>query len=106
MVDRKKVIKGLRHCTALAGLHECQPKVGPDCPYEDKADCKLALMRDALALLKEQEPVVPYVDGEGNYCCKACDTVVGWKELTDAGLTPYVYKFCPECGKAVLWEGR
>ena len=56
MPDREKVIKGLRHCTAWAGLHECQPKFGPDCPYEDEADCKLALMRDALlVLLKEQE---------------------------------------------------
>lgn len=57
MYDREKVIKGLRHCTAWDGLHECQPKFETDCPYEDEADCMLALMRDALfALLKEQEP--------------------------------------------------
>jgi hypothetical protein len=54
-IDKEKVIEGLRHCTAWAGLHECQPRIGPDCPYEDDADCKLALMRDALDLLKEQE---------------------------------------------------
>lgn len=52
-ISMEKVIEGLRHCTAWAGLHECQPKVGPDCPYEDEADCKLALMRDALAKLNE-----------------------------------------------------
>lgn len=55
MPDRKKVLKGLQHCTAWAGLHECQPKVGDDCPYVDEADCKLTIMRDALELLKEQE---------------------------------------------------
>lgn len=55
MPDREKVINGLIHCTAWSGLHECQPKVGDDCPYEDEADCQLSLMRDALALLKEQE---------------------------------------------------
>ncbi len=57
-IDGEKVIKGLRHCTAWAGLHECQPKFRPDCPYDDEADCKLALMRDALALLKEQDEEV------------------------------------------------
>lgn len=54
MIDIEKTIKGLTHCTAWGGLHECQPKVGDDCPYEDEADCKLTLMCDALALLKEQ----------------------------------------------------
>ena len=62
MVDREKVIKGLMHCTAWSGLHECQPKVGDDCPYEDDADCQLSLMRDALVLLKEQEARVLTTD--------------------------------------------
>ena len=55
MSDKDKVIKGLTHCTAWNGLHECQPTVGDDCPYEDEADCKLSIMYDALILLKEQE---------------------------------------------------
>jgi len=55
-MDREKVIKGLEACTAWDGLHQCQPKFyGYDCPYDDEADCKLALMKDALALLKKQE---------------------------------------------------
>lgn len=80
-----------------------------ECPYEEQCvsidqEYEEPMMRDVLELLKEQEAVEPYVDGEGNYCCKVCDTVVGWEELTDAGLTPCVYKFCPECGRAVKWE--
>ena len=55
MTDKDKVIKGLIHCTAWAGLHECQPKVGDDCPYEDESDCKLTIMEDALAVIKEQK---------------------------------------------------
>ena len=55
MPDLEKVIEGLRHCTSWAGLHECQPKFGPDCPYDDEADCKLALMRDALAMLNTRK---------------------------------------------------
>ena len=55
MSNREKVIKGLTHCTAWAGLHECQPKVGDDCPYVDESDCKLTIMEDALAVIKEQK---------------------------------------------------
>lgn len=55
MPDMEKAIKGLTHCTAWAGLHECQPKVGDDCPYVDESDCKLSIMYDALILLKEQK---------------------------------------------------
>ena len=59
MTDIEKTIKGLTHCIAWNGLHECQPKVGDDCPYEDEADCKLSLMRDVLTLLKKQQPKTP-----------------------------------------------
>lgn len=55
MVDYKKVTSGLEHCTTWAGLRQCQPKFyGYDCPYDDEADCGLALMQDALSMLKEQ----------------------------------------------------
>ena len=53
--DRATVISGLEHCTGTAwsGLSHCQPPVGPDCPYEDSADCRQALMMDAMELLKQ-----------------------------------------------------
>lgn len=66
--------------------------------------CMGQMIEDTIAVLKEREAVEPYVDGEGNYCCKVCDTVVGWEELAAAGLIPYVYKFCPMCGRAVKRE--
>lgn len=101
MPDRKKVIKGLEHCTAWAGLHECQPKFGPDCPYEDDADCKLALMRDALAALKEQETVKPKkIKGYNppmytlyEYKCEKCESPMMNKQ-----------PFCMGCGRAVKWN--
>lgn len=58
MTDIEKIINGLTHCTAWGGLHECQPKVGDDCPYEDEADCELSLMRDALVMLKKQQKLI------------------------------------------------
>ena len=51
---RKMVIRGLECCSAedkrAAFCHEY------DCPYRDYEECPMNLMRDALDLLKAQEP--------------------------------------------------
>lgn len=55
MPDREKVIKGLEWC--MNEKHDCYREKG--CPYENEGEdigCKYALHRDALALLKAQEP--------------------------------------------------
>ena len=57
MPDRKKVIKGLEYCITH---YNCRDNRKPDCPYLDlcepiKDATGNTLMRDALALLKEQE---------------------------------------------------
>ena len=57
MPDREKVIKGLEWC--MNEKHDCYREKG--CPYENEGEdigCKYALHRDALALLKAQEPHV------------------------------------------------
>jgi len=54
MNERKKVIRGLEACVCDSRLMQCA-----NCPYHtDKSRCVTTLMRDALALLKEQEPRV------------------------------------------------
>lgn len=61
MTEREKVIKGLEWC--MCEKHDCYIEKG--CPYENESDdvgCKYALHRDALALLKAQEPRVMGVD--------------------------------------------
>lgn len=51
MADREKVIRGLEACVYDQRLMQCE-----SCPYHtDKARCLTMLMRDAFALLKEQE---------------------------------------------------
>jgi len=51
MAEREKVIRGLEACVSNQYLMQCT-----SCPYHtDKARCVTTLMRDALALLKEQE---------------------------------------------------
>ena len=101
MDKREKVIKGLEWC--MNEKHDCYREKG--CPYENEGDdigCKYALHRDAIALLKAQEPRVH----------------ARWRELKDGteectnclGLCPHeenyngdvIFNFgceyCPWCG--------
>ena len=103
MPDREKVIKALEHCSEDG----CE-----GCPYEP--DCLMAdgfeLARDALELLKEQEPdqskyehhidhtdCVWYKPEEGNECPVTCSQYRdGWNDAMDyifkdgRGYRPYV----------------
>ena len=49
MADREKVIRGLEACARDVGIMHCR-----ECPYNGIL-CITPLLRDALALLKEQE---------------------------------------------------
>ena len=48
MLDREKVIKGLKTCY-------CPPAKCEDCPYYDIENCNDTLCLDALSLLKKQD---------------------------------------------------
>jgi len=73
MPDREKVIKGIEHCLSryIDGLCD-------DCPYMGELDksymipmkCEEIIMRDALALLKEQPEIVRCKD------CKYCSSEI------------------------------
>lgn len=98
---REKVIKGLEWC--MCKKHDCYREKG--CPYENECDdvgCKYALHRDALALLKAQEPkaVVGIADFDTITAiggCPACD-----KSIVNKSDDPT--KYCKYCGQAVKWE--
>lgn len=105
MTDREKVITGLELCT----------NISPDgclmlCPYKDEKDetysgfCEQVLKQDALALLKEQEPILlenqhkPYrISTNANSPwisrCPRCGRKVEGKQT----------RFCKYCGQAVKW---
>lgn len=54
MIDREKVIKGLEMCIADVGCHGCPYE--DECYSEDRCEqFSEPMMRDALALLKEQD---------------------------------------------------
>lgn len=69
-------------------------------------NCSDVLMADALALLKEQEWVIPYIDID-EAKCPVCKVKLTRQELIgDNVFYEDFFDYCPRCGKPVLWEGR
>ena len=94
MVDREKVIKGLY----AHGYKDCK-----SCPYwgsglHGASECK-ELAREALSLLREQEPVKwVKISPAGIYECSGCGQNVMTSDIT-------AYKYCHGCGRKVKWDG-
>ena len=104
MDKREKVIKGLECCSI--GLY-CPDE---ECPYEkDKEEkqenCIALLARDALELLKAQEPVKP-IHLHNTKIHDSLKDVVFEDECGNCnGYLLRTWKACPICGKAVRWDG-
>lgn len=94
MPDREKVIRGLECCNA--------PNRHEGCPYDGAAHyniCTHHLLADAIALLREQEPVEPIkmeLAPDGSYSIYKCGACGAWLRIDD--------KYCGRCGKAVKLE--
>lgn len=100
MPYRERVIKGLE-CLITSEV----PCDG--CPYNEgeNSSCLKNIAKDALELLKEQEPVEPSVDVD-TYVCPNCGHRLEHQgKLGDNVIFDERYNFCPECGKAVKWDG-
>ncbi len=59
---------------------------------------------DALALLKEQEPVEPILEQDFMVCGNCGHEVIWQKIIGDNILVEEQLDYCPQCGKAVKWE--
>ena len=61
----------------------------------------------ALSVLKEQEAVKPVLDEQTGriWLCGKCGTYVGFEDNDPHDPNEYD-KYCRECGRPVLWEGR
>lgn len=104
MIDREKVIKGLEHCLEDG----CS-----GCPYNENCDVfdnafSGTLVKDALELLKEQEPVKPTVSVD-TWICSKCGHTLESQELIDDKENPQVlvheqYEYCPCCGRKIKWD--
>lgn len=97
MTDLEKAIKGLKCCAAtIRGCAACPT----ECPYYGKClgggnGVFFDLMKDALAMLKAQEPVEPMkrIEETEWTVCGCCKSHIISK-----------WSFCPYCGKAVKWN--
>jgi len=116
MIDREKVIKGLEFCLMTATEEELMSDVcsHDDCPYYREyrgGQCVNAVARDALALLKAQEPQgtqeaewLLYKGMRGATCSYCKHT---FNDVYDAENYDY---YCRHCGakmiriRTVKWE--
>jgi len=102
MANREKVLNALENCTAKPKCRDCWWK---ECEHEhETVEIPLTLAKDALSLLKAQEPIKPKVDID-TWVCGNCGTRVEHQSMigTNAVLAE-TFKFCPECGQAVKWD--
>jgi hypothetical protein len=90
VTQREKVIKGLKHCIG----DNCSGDKWYECEYSGHG-CIDALLEDAFALLKAQEPVKPTWRWDYAYCGE-CGFHLHWMVEKN--------NYCPECGRAVKWE--
>jgi len=104
MLDREKVIKGLKCCCSPM-TYDCRNR----CPYTSLykpgngyKNCMAALLPDALALLKEQEPktilgIADSIEGIEVGKCPRCERTILNKQSDPTW-------YCKYCGQAVKWE--
>ena len=109
MADRKNVIEGLLH-EIETGRGKCghlcrEGYETDDCIYDAKGMCIQHWGKDALTLLKAQEPIKPKVNID-TWVCGNCGTRIERQSLIGPNaVLAETFKFCPECGKAVKWDG-
>ena len=107
MADREKVIREIQYCTkdcADPGEDECNPGKCRYAVYQNSYDydCKEMLLKDALALLKEQEDVKRTSRTGANgyslvWTCGNCGS--------DLHPNNKKAKYCSNCVKKVKWDG-
>jgi hypothetical protein len=73
------------------------------CGAKEEVEMAQALVE----LLKEQEAVKPVRDKQTGriWLCGKCGSFVGFEDNDPYDPNEY-YKYCSECGRPVLWEGR
>lgn len=102
-MDREKVIKGLRDLRRYIEDMEWS---------DDREDRRAATdywqaVTDAITLLKEHEAVKPVRDKKTGriWLCGNCGSYVGFEDHDEDDPNEFD-RFCRECGRPVLWEGR
>ena len=87
-MDREKVIRAIEGCINFDDY--CNDCVYDGCIYVH-GSCEKDLLADALALLKEQEPVETEIDGGGSTWYHVCGDCHGVVDDYDS--------YCKHCGR-------
>lgn len=103
LIDREKVIKGLEICSEHGSWHglNCEDNEAyKDCPYRGcETGCVTTIAKDAITLLKGQEPVIPIKNDFEipltSYYSFEC-------ECTAPLMKDQPY--CMKCGRPVKWN--
>lgn len=95
MPDRDKIVKAIDVCLGHGKCNDCSYHSGAN--YSDQ-NCRGRMLKDVLALLKEQKAVRPEREHSGGgttwwNVCGNCKTAINPND-----------KFCHECGRAVKWD--
>jgi transcription elongation factor Elf1 len=121
MPDREEVIKALENCSFDYGYEfECLTcnSFKTTCPYKYPNNCLEGLIKDAVALLKEQETELSYREAKAithtatkldDATCPSCGNVVGEKIRTGAigqSVVQVKWDYCRFCGQKLNWKGR
>lgn len=100
-INREKVIEELEDSRRLTA-----PQINAKY-HRIRLELMIKGIEDALDLLKEQEPVKPYLDFDGHdvWMCGNCHSAIYHIEHTQADNDAKNYAlFCRHCGKPVKWE--
>lgn len=106
MAELQNVIEGLEYCTGpMAKCGYCPYHSGDEMP-NSLDDC--GILKDAIELLKEQEPIKPTLSVD-TWICSKCGHTLESQELIDDKENPQVliheqYEYCPCCGRKVNWD--
>ena len=97
MIDREKTALGIREMLMRDTWRD----------IDDNRSRYQHILNDAFAMLKEQEAVKPVLDEQTGriWLCGKCGTYVGFEDNDPYDPNEYD-KYCRECGRPVLWEGR
>ena len=113
-MDREKVIAKLekevkKTYSIKTTIYNNGKKVNEDITEHREPGIKISMeMADEiLAMLKEQEAVKPVRDELTGrmWVCGKCGSYVGFEDNDPQDPNEYD-KYCRECGRPVLWEGR
>ena len=104
-MKREDVIKGLKRLIRNAGCISIYDSDCKSCPYSHVNGCVDQIIKDALEMLKAQEPVEPTEPDEDNMrYCGSCGSPVSYEVLETPGIEYVKYSFCPNCGRPVKWD--